>query len=510
MKQFKIMIFLLVAQVGFSQQMPIDFTPSSDNFTTFGGTTFSRVNDPIQPTNKVGQFVNDGVAVWQGAFIDLASPLNLDAGKTITLRFYASNASAHNIILKLENGVNPNVEVLKNTSVAGWTTVSFNFAQATYTSNGNAVNASGNYSRLTIFIDGGLTVAGTYLIDDISNGVVNSGLDVVYNDLVWSDEFNSNGAFSNSNWFAETQPPDNGNWFNGELQHYTNRPVNVSVIDGSLKITAKKEIYTAYGVTKNYTSARLNSLFSFKYGRVDVRAKLASGNGTWPAIWMLGTSHGNSYTPTTLAWPLCGEIDIMEHWGNNPNVIHGTIHNGASSGSSVNTATVEAESVSSTYHIYSVNWSANQISFMVDGEVFYTYNPAVKDANTWPFDAPQYILLNVAMGGTGGAIDASFVSSAMDVDYVHVYQNLPLKTENPEVAATSIFPNPALDFVTVQVEPQNIGASAQLYAVDGKKLSSFILTDTATKLDLSQYQSGIYILRIEGQNTQYQHRLIKR
>ena len=114
-----------------------------------------------------------------------------------------------------------------------------------------------------------------------------SQVDVVYNDLVWSDEFNANGPVNAANWHHQTQLPAGGSWFNGEVQHYTNLTANSFVNAGLLNIVAKKGDYTDQGITKQYTSARLNAKFAFKYGRVDVRAKLPIVSGTWPAIWML-------------------------------------------------------------------------------------------------------------------------------------------------------------------------------------------------------------------------------
>ena len=225
---------------------------------------------------------------------------------------------------------------------------------------------------------------------------------------------------------------------------------------------------------------------------------------------MLGTSGGNSYTPTTLAWPYCGEIDIMEHWGNNPNYIHGSIHNGSSSGSTVNTSVVFANDVSTEYHIYSLNWSPNQISFLVDNDVFYTYKPSVKNANTWPFDAPQYILLNVAMGGIGGTIDPNFVSSAMEVDYVRVYKEKALNVENNDIAKIKVSPNPVSNFLYI-LAPQNaIGAKAKLYSIVGKELDSFVISDVDMVFDYSKFSSGVYILKIESKDAFSQFRLIKK
>jgi beta-glucanase (GH16 family) len=115
-----------------------------------------------------------------------------------------------------------------------------------------------------------------------------SQVDVIYKDLVWSDEFDANGAVNASNWFHQTQLPAGGSWYNNEVQHYTDQLTNSYVDNGALKIVAKKESYTNQGVTKQYTSARLNSKFAFKYGRVDIKAKIPKEAGTWPALWMLG------------------------------------------------------------------------------------------------------------------------------------------------------------------------------------------------------------------------------
>ena len=266
-----------------------------------------------------------------------------------------------------------------------------------------------------------------------------SQVDVVYSDLVWSDEFNTNGPISSTNWFQQTQLPAGGSWFSGEVQHYTNRIENSSVNAGLLNIVAKKESFTDQGVTKEYTSARLNSKFAFKYGRVDVRAKVPIGAGTWPAIWMLGKNineDGAYFDATygTTNWPACGEIDIMEHGifpSQNINYIQGTLHTPSSFGNSVNNGGTIASDLQNNYHIYSMNWSPFQISFLLDNVVYYTYNPAVKDANTWPFDKEQYLLLNIAMGGVAGAIPSNFTQASMDIDYVRVYQNTVVDTQKP-------------------------------------------------------------------------------
>lgn len=245
-----------------------------------------------------------------------------------------------------------------------------------------------------------------------------------FSNLVWSDEFNTNGAVNTTNWYQQTQLPDGVNWYNGEAQHYTNRLVNSSVNNGILSIVAKKETYTDQGQTKQYTSARLNSKYSFKYGRVEVRAKLPLGGGTWPAIWMLGKNviePGAYWSATngTVNWPACGEVDVMEHWGNNQNYVQSAIHTPLSYGGTVNLGGQTIATASSQFHIYTLEWTAVKMVFSVDGVVHYIYNPTVKDASTWPFDAEQYLLLNVAMQPS---IDPNFTQSAMEVDYVRVYQ----------------------------------------------------------------------------------------
>ncbi|MBF2708034.1 family 16 glycosylhydrolase [Flavobacterium soyangense] len=271
-------------------------------------------------------------------------------------------------------------------------------------------------------------------------------VDVVYNDLVWSDEFTVNGAVDSNNWFHQTQLPAGGSWFNGEVQHYTNLTTNSFVDTGLLHIVAKKESFTDQGVTKEYTSARLNSKFAFRYGRVDVRAKLPIDSGTWPAIWMLGKNvnePGGYFASTygTTDWPACGETDIMEHGifsSQSINYIQSTMHTPSSHGNSVNNGGTIASDLANNYHIYSMNWSPNQISFLLDGVAFYTYNPAVKDASTWPFDKEQYLLLNIALGGIAGTIAPSFTQASMDIDYVRVYQNTTIDTQPPVNFAASV------------------------------------------------------------------------
>jgi beta-glucanase (GH16 family) len=229
-----------------------------------------------------------------------------------------------------------------------------------------------------------------------------------YTNLVWSDEFNTDGAPDTSKWGYDLGA---GGWGNGESQYYTNSANNVIVEGGNLKITAKAQNLSG----SNYTSARLKSenKFEFKYGKVEVRAKLPVGGGTWPAIWMLGENYA------TNTWPACGEIDIMEHKGNEPNKIHGSLHYPGNFGGNANTNTTMITGASSQFHVYKAVWSPNSIKIYVDNVLFHT----VANSGSLPFNANFFLILNVAMGGNfGGTIDPAFSQSAMEVDYVRVYQ----------------------------------------------------------------------------------------
>ena len=230
----------------------------------------------------------------------------------------------------------------------------------------------------------------------------------VVQSLLWSDEFDLPGAPNSSHWGYDMGA---GGWGNNESQYYTNRLENAIVSNGTLKIIAKAENFSG----SNYTSARLLSRnkFSFKYGKIEVSARVPGGNGTWPAIWMLGDNF------TTVGWPVCGEIDIMEHKGSDPNRIHGSVHYPGFSGGNAVTATTLVQNTASAFHLYSCEWSPQAIKFLVDGNLFHT----VANSSNLPFNQPFFIILNQAMGGTfGGAIDPNFSSAIFEIDYVRVYQ----------------------------------------------------------------------------------------
>ena len=227
---------------------------------------------------------------------------------------------------------------------------------------------------------------------------------------IWADEFNTPGAPDPSKWGYDIGN-GGGGWGNGELQYYTNRSDNAIVSGGTLKIIAKKENFSGFA----YTSARLLSKgkFACKYGKIEIRAKLPFGVGTWPAIWMLGNNINST------GWPACGEIDIMEHKGSDLNKIFGTVHHPGHSGGNADGGTTVISNATSVIHKYAVEWSAAAIKFSVDDVVFYTF----ANTSSLPFNQDFFMLLNVAMGGVfGGSVDASFTNATMEVDYIRVYQ----------------------------------------------------------------------------------------
>ena len=335
--------------------------------------------------------------------------------------------------------------------------------------------------------------------------------------LVWADEFDYTGNLDTSKWFHQTKLPIPGSWYNGEIQHYTDRIENTEVKNGVLHLTAIAETYTDQGVTKEHTSARLNSKFAFTYGKVEVRAKLPTGVGTWPAIWMLGQniSEPGAYWQTkgygTTPWPQCGEIDIMEHWGHNQDYVSSAIHTPSSFGGTVNVGGRFITGVSDTFHVYEMEWTPDSIIFSVDGQVHYTYAPTVKDADTWPFDDPQYILMNVAILPT---IDTNFTQSAMEVDYVRVYQQqAPSGRASTSTPTLRISPNPVQAIANLTFSaPLTKEVALQLYDGMGKLVWSRIMlpaSQTVPLTGLGHLPTGLYQLLYRIDAKTYRTTLLK-
>jgi PKD repeat protein len=245
---------------------------------------------------------------------------------------------------------------------------------------------------------------------------INKSIDVtvpVIRKLFWAEEFNVDGAPDPATWGYDLGDgcPNNCGFGNQELEWYTNRPENVIVAGGLLKITAIKENLGG----KSYTSTRMLSKdkLAFTYGKVEVKAKLPEGVGTWPAIWMLGSNIGAA------GWPACGEIDIMEHLGRDLNKIYGTLHYPGHSGGNADGGTRLIKNATTEFHIYTLDWTASAIRIYVDGQLVHS----VTNSLAIPFNHDFFLILNVAMGGNfGGPVDPSFTKAAMEVDYIRVYK----------------------------------------------------------------------------------------
>lgn len=334
-----------------------------------------------------------------------------------------------------------------------------------------------------------------------------------FNKLVWSDEFDGYGLVNSANWFHQTQLPNGLSWYNSELQHYTNSASNSFRKNGILNIIAKRENFTDQGQTKQFTSARLNSKFAFKYGRVEVRAKLPTGAGTWPAIWMLGKNiiePGAYWTNNygTINWPACGEIDIMEHWGSNQNVISSAVHHPINGNLSVGEYITNAQfkpNVSNEFNIYAVEWDEQSITFSVNGIDHLTYNPIIKNQYTWPFDAEQYLLLNIAIEPR---VSSNFVQSTMEIDYVRVYQknvlNIANQTNTPKF---NLYPNPTNGSVFIESTLTSSSVFI-LMDVNGKviKQDSFVGN---VKVSLDELNAGIYFIKINTADNSVNYKVIK-
>jgi len=278
---------------------------------------------------------------------------------------------------------------------------------------------------------------------------------------VWSDEFDGESLDENKWNILQWRP----GWVNNELQAYTSRDTNVFIDNGNLVLQGLIEPgyygtdYTGAGYNADYTSGRVNTddKINWTYGRFDIRAKLPKGRGSWPAIWMLGENI------STVGWPNCGEIDIMEHVGFEEGMIHGSIHT-EDYNHSINTQRSGAKFVSTatdSFHTYSLEWGPTYLRYLIDDEsYFFVYNDSNGDVGRWPFNEPQYLILNLAIGGDWGGVegvDPTAFPMRMLVDYVRVYK----RSENFDDVD-----------VTFQVDMKNVNVSGTGVWLSGGNISS--------------------------------------
>ena len=460
---------------------------------------------------------------------DTNQNIDLSVKNAFTFKIYVPSSGVtgnltNQVSLKLQNANLPQPwttqsEIIKYISLDQWQEITFDFENDNYINLDPTspppitrtdfnrvliqVNGENNYEHVEAFVDD--------FIFEESEG----DDDPVFNTLVWSDEFNYTGSVDSNKWHHQIIPIINGtDWANGEQQHYTNRLTNSYVNNGSLKIKAIRENYTYNNSTKLYTSARLNSKFAFQYGRVDVRAKLPAEAGTWPAIWTLGANineTGNYFGSTygSVGWPVCGEIDIMEQNGWDKTNLIGHLHYSNSNTNSYQNegATTYINDSSGEYHIYSLIWTENTIQILLDDVVFFER----ENTQEIPYDNLHYLLLNIAMGGNlGGSIPSNFNESIMEIDYVRVYEESSLSSQNSNMEEMLIYPNPTDNNISIKVPRNLIGTTLNIYSTLGRKLAAYTLSEPNSRFDISYFKSGIYFLRFESKFGVYTKEIIKK
>jgi beta-glucanase (GH16 family) len=537
-------LFLCIATLGMYAQTTVedDFegngTISSwqqDN-TNVNATFSNPVKEGINTSNTVLRYEDNG-GQYANVFFDIPEKYDLSENHTFSLKIYIPQESLtgnqnNQVSLKLQsnNSSAPwssQSEIIKDVTLDAWQTVTFNFKDDNFTNyDANAedpINRS-DFNRVLIQINGedNTDKVIAYIDDFLYDGTVtptnnNTGADPVYDNLVWSDEFNGESGqivpVDDTKWFHQTQLPENGGWYNNEVQHYTNRIENTFIEEGVLSIVAIKENFTDQGHTKTYTSARLNSKYAFTYGKVEVRAKMPTGVGTWPAIWMLGKNiiePGGYWTDTygTTLWPACGEIDIMEHWGKNQNYISSAMHTPSSHGGTINHGSQYISTASTAFHVYELIWTPERMVFSVDGIVHYIYNPETKTDETWPYYEDQYFLLNIAIEENG--TPASFAESAMEIDYIRVFQESTASVSDIDrLKNVKLTPNPVNNELTIQVDEGLQFTKATIYSITGKKISTFFQKSFKQTHDTSFLKTGMYLLKIETSKGSKMFKILK-
>ncbi|MFN0049230.1 MAG: family 16 glycosylhydrolase [Cytophagales bacterium] len=468
---------------------------------------------------------------------DVSDKINLSSNSKFSLMVYVpssglTGSQKNQISLKLQNGTlgepwTTQTEIIKSIAVDKWQTVTFDFKNDAYLNLDKSSPAPAlrtDFDRVLIQINGEnntdkvLAYIDNFYFDNIVAIVTTTS--VVFDKLVWSDEFEVEGAINGQKWFHQTQLPPGGSWYNNEIQHYTNRIENSFVKDGLLNITAKKETFSNQGTVKSYTSARLNSKYAFKYGKVEVRAKLPTGVGTWPAIWMLGKNinEDGGYWDNegfgTTNWPACGEIDMMEHWGDNQNFIQSALHTPSSSGNTFNKGGKIVSTASTDFHVYKCEWTSEKLVFSVDNVKYYTYNPVEKTASTWPFDSDQYFLLNLAIQSK---IEPTFSKGSMLIDYIRVYQQgdavtSALQSDKREIQTS--YPNPVNDELTINlVETIQKNLALKVYNNFGSVVKTYfnpINSNIVSLTHLNDLPKGLYVVLYELDGTNYRLKFVKK
>ncbi|WP_188405207.1 family 16 glycosylhydrolase [Psychroflexus salis] len=536
MKKVSLILLCLFNISLYSQLLQDDFEGSSSiNWQQDDCEVIEAFENPylegINTSNNVLSYHDTGGS-FANAFFNYSASINLGTNTVFSFKIYVPSSGVtgnqpNQVSLKLQNNQIPapwstQTEIIKPIILDEWQEVSFDFA------NDNYINLSpdspaplnrNDLNKVLIQINGenNTDEVLAYIDDFYFQGEESDEEpveDPIYDELVWADEFDGNGAIDFTKWHHQTVLPLNGNsWFNGEIQHYTNRTDNSYLDNGELHIVAKNETFTDQGITKDYTSARLNSKFAFTYGRVEVKAKLPTGVGTWPAIWMLGTNieeigtYWDNEGFGTTPWPACGEIDIMEHWGTNQNYISSAMHTPSSFGGTINHGGQVIPTASTDYHVYTLEWFPNRMVFSVDDVVHYTYQPNVYNADTWPFDKDQFILLNIAIEPS---IDSTFTESSMDIDYVRIYQETNLSSNDFTVEnKLKIAPNPAINQTHIYAPAEAMGTQLSIFDTQGRLIDKVSIHTTRVQINTSEWSPGIYLIKETNTKQSHTYKLIK-
>ena len=517
----QVIAIILTINLSFGQT-PQDNFEGTGNITSWFGDNCG-INTGFANPFKTGLNVSNAVlryddtgGQYANVRFDFSPNFDLSVNHSFKIKIYVpssgiTGSQPNQVSLKLQNGSlgspwSTQSEIIKPIVLDQWQEVLFDFKNDAYInldSGSPAPITRTDFSRVVIQVNGENNNNHVLAyIDDLINDNSTEGAPV-FDNLVWSDEFNGSGAIDAAKWHHQIHPIINGiNWANNEEQHYTADASNSYRDNGSLIIKANKENYTYNGATKNYTSARINSKFAFKYGRVEVRAKLPSVAGTWPAIWLLGKNinEDGAYWDNqgfgTVGWPFCGEIDIME-----PNVakteILGTWHWDNGGGYQSNSASIPLSNAeaSQNFHIYALEWDASSMRLFVD-DVLVNQMDTVN-----PFNQEFYIILNVAMGGNlGGTIDPAFTSDVMEIDYIRIYQESTLSSINePNVPKVKMYPNPVdakLNFELAGTSGKQI--KMQVIDVNGRIVHDdrYLGSNNSISYNTSSLNSGLYFVKV--------------
>jgi beta-glucanase (GH16 family) len=467
----------------------------------------------INISNTVMEYHDVG-GQYANVQFDIIGNFDFNTKNSFSLKIYVpssglTGSQPNQISLKLQDKTiaqpwSTQSEIIKPIQLDQWQEVVFDFENDVY------INLDGNspapldrtdFNRVVIQVNGenNSDFVLAYIDDFLYFKTASNS--PVYDNLVWSDEFDGSGAINAINWFHQTQLIAGNSWANGEVQHYTNRDVNSYVSNGTLKIKAIKETYADQGYQKEYTSARLNSKFAFKYGRVEVRAKLPSVAGTWPAIWLLGKniSEDGTYWDIegfgTSSWPWCGEIDIMEP-NVNKTLTLATWHwdNGSGYQYNSNSVPLANTDASQNFHNYVLEWSPDSMKIYID-DILVNQMPTIS-----PFNQEFFILLNVAMGGSlGGTIDGNFTNDSMEIDYVRIYQESSLRSLKASNNRFKVYPNPVQNVINIQLSKLNNNpVLLEIIDFNGRVVQTKrdIVVDKKLMYDATALSTGLYFINM--------------